>query len=154
MFRIECNGSKWAGEAPDELEKLLERLECEPLDPRFEKYGNFISTEKTANEMLADHGLRLEYVKGLANAGRIVTNNGTPVEVKTGAFTGLLDYVFDNYNDNQPAPYTTFHGNFWALSAVFKICTDESEIINRLTTAIRANQQTEAYKEAKRQLAT
>lgn len=42
---ITANGSKWAGDEPDEVEILLERLASEPLDPRFEEYGNFITKD-------------------------------------------------------------------------------------------------------------
>ena len=40
---IRSNGSKWAGEQPDPLDALCQRLREHPLDPRFERYGNFIS---------------------------------------------------------------------------------------------------------------
>lgn len=40
---INANGSKWAGDEPDEIEVLLKRLASEPLDPTFEAYGNFIT---------------------------------------------------------------------------------------------------------------
>ena len=43
MLKIQSNGSKWAGDAPDSIETLLEVLSREPLDPRFEKYGNFFA---------------------------------------------------------------------------------------------------------------
>jgi hypothetical protein len=39
---IQSNGSKWMGETPDGVEKLLEVLSTETLDPEFEAYGNFI----------------------------------------------------------------------------------------------------------------
>lgn len=39
--KIIFNGSKWAGEAPDSVEKLLEVLARETLDPKFERYGDF-----------------------------------------------------------------------------------------------------------------
>ena len=42
---IEANGSKWAGEEPDPVEKLFEMLEREVLDPTFEKYGNFVDLD-------------------------------------------------------------------------------------------------------------
>lgn len=42
MTAIEHNGSKWLGEAPDSIETLLDVLTREPLDPRFEEYGNFV----------------------------------------------------------------------------------------------------------------
>jgi hypothetical protein len=38
-----------------------------------------------------------------------------------------------------------FWGNFYELSHVFRIDTDEPELIERLTVAIRTNQATEAY---------
>ena len=40
---------------------------------------------------------------------------------------------------------TRFWGNFAAISHVFCVDTNDSAIIERLTTAIRANQQTAAY---------
>lgn len=40
-MRIESNGSKSAGEAPDPLETLLDVLTLETLDPAFEHYGKF-----------------------------------------------------------------------------------------------------------------
>ena len=42
MLKIVSNGSKWAGEQPDSIEQLIKVLEQYPLDPTFEKYGNFI----------------------------------------------------------------------------------------------------------------
>ena len=39
---IISNGSKWAGEAPDIIDDLLEVLASQPLDRRFEMSGNFI----------------------------------------------------------------------------------------------------------------
>ena len=42
---IEANGSKFMGQMPDPIEKLYEILKLEPLDPIFEKYGNFIFFE-------------------------------------------------------------------------------------------------------------
>jgi hypothetical protein len=41
-MHIQSNGSKWAGESPDPVGKLLDLLEREPLDPRF---GKFISRD-------------------------------------------------------------------------------------------------------------
>jgi hypothetical protein len=38
---ITSNGSKWAGDPPDPIEKLYDRLKTETLDPRFERYGDF-----------------------------------------------------------------------------------------------------------------
>lgn len=36
---IMFNGSKWAGQPPDTLEKLLEVLATEPLDPRYKRFN-------------------------------------------------------------------------------------------------------------------
>ena len=36
---IVSNGSKWAGESPDQIEVFMDRLVAEPLDPMFEKLG-------------------------------------------------------------------------------------------------------------------
>lgn len=42
-----------------------------------------------------------------------------------------------------------FWGNFYDVSAVFSVDTDEGFIIEKLTAAIRANQASEAYARAK-----
>ena len=42
MIKIESNGSKWLGQKPDTIEELLKVLKKFPLDPVFERYGNFI----------------------------------------------------------------------------------------------------------------
>lgn len=54
-------------------------------------------------------------------------------------------------HDDAPAA-VRFWGNFHALSCVFQIDTDEPDIIARLTEAIRANQASPAYQEARRAL--
>jgi hypothetical protein len=114
MIKIISNGSKWAGEQPDSIETLLERLASHALDPRFEEFGNFILPARRARH--------------LGN---------------------------DQYQDLGPvypeAPDAVrFWGNFLELSAVFEVDTDEPELIDRLTSAIRANQATPAYVAAKR----
>jgi hypothetical protein len=38
---IQHNGSKWAGDAPDPIEKLYDRLQSDTLDPRWERMGDF-----------------------------------------------------------------------------------------------------------------
>lgn len=43
MLKIESNGSKWHGDAPDSIDQLLAVLASEPLDPSFEEYGNFVT---------------------------------------------------------------------------------------------------------------
>lgn len=92
---INANGSKWRGEAPDEIEALLERLTCNPLDPMFEEFGCF-------------------------------------------AFP----------TDDRAAMH--FWGNFREISAVFDIVTDDPDLIERLTVAIRANMATKDYADGKR----
>ncbi len=42
-LHIISNGSKWAGEAPDTIDKLLEVLKTETLDPIFATHGSFVS---------------------------------------------------------------------------------------------------------------
>ncbi|QSF43506.1 hypothetical protein [Paenibacillus tianjinensis] len=44
---------------------------------------------------------------------------------------------------------TCFFGNFHSLSNVFRIYTNDPEVIDRLTQAIRSNQLTEAYRAAR-----
>lgn len=44
---------------------------------------------------------------------------------------------------------TSFSGNFRYYSHVFRVITNDKEIIEKLTTAIQKNQQTEEYKQAK-----
>lgn len=44
-MNVISNGSKWAGEAPDTVEKLIEVLKTETLNPLFEQYGNFVTKE-------------------------------------------------------------------------------------------------------------
>jgi hypothetical protein len=39
---INDNSSKWAGESPDSIDVLMDELSREPLNPTFEKYGNFV----------------------------------------------------------------------------------------------------------------
>jgi hypothetical protein len=41
MAEIISNGSKFAGEEPDTIEQLIDVLQTETLDPRFEEYGRF-----------------------------------------------------------------------------------------------------------------
>lgn len=86
---IISNGSKWAGEPVDPVEKLLAVLQEHPLDRLFESYGN---------------------------------------------------YIFKD-DDGIPGGTTRFWGNFLSISHVFQIDTNDLDVIARLTTAIRANQQ-------------
>lgn len=123
MILISSNGSKWAGESPDSLQDLFERLATHPLDPSFEDYGDFVMPARSA-----------VHVRGYDEDGTFV----------------------DRYDDTGPlhseAPEAVrFWGNFFTVSAVFEIDTDEPELIARLTAAIRANQERPDYKAAKRE---
>ena len=86
--------SNGAGNAQP-IETLFARLESDTLDPTFEAFGNFITT------------------------------------------------------DGLPPRMTDFFGNFWTYSHVFNVVTDDPDLINRLSTAIRTNQSTDAYKKAR-----
>jgi hypothetical protein len=93
MTTVNANGSKWAGEPPDDLDTLKQRLKENVLDPSFESYGNF------------------------AYAG------------ESGS--------------------TRFWGNFFDVSAVFSIDTDEAALISELVGLIRANQAKPEYLRAR-----
>jgi hypothetical protein len=68
-------------------------------------------------------------------------------------FAAYGDFVIDLSREqpDQPPGTLRFWGNFYALSHVFSIDTNEPPIIDQLTTAIRANQQTPAYATAKQE---
>lgn len=77
-----------------------------------------------------------------------------------------LDPVFEDYGnfvDASPewlnpetarkyAGCTRFWGNFYAVSGVFDVITNDGEIIERLTAAIRRNQRSAAYASAKAEI--
>lgn len=77
--------------------------------------------------------------------------------------TYALDPVFEaygNFVDASPewldpelarkyAGCTRFWGNFYSVSGVFDVITNDGEIIKRLTAAIRNNQRSAAYASAK-----
>jgi hypothetical protein len=67
MIQIISNGSKWAGEQPDTVEKLIEVLGEQPLNPTFEGYGNFIIEENTD---LVKHGVSVR-VRFFGNFARL-----------------------------------------------------------------------------------
>lgn len=70
------------------------------------------------------HGCRVVYVGGV----RTYTDTGT-------MYPGI--------------EATQFFGNFWDIAHVFNIDTDDADLIERLTVAIRANQASDAYAQAK-----
>ena len=88
---IHSNGSKWLGQEPDTIEKLLEVLAAQPLDRSFEAFGNFV----------------------------------TPCERKPS--------------------FTSIFVNFYHLSHVFNIDSNDPAIVERLSAAIRANQRRPDY---------
>lgn len=45
MIRINFNGSKWAGEPPDDLETLFDRLKKHKLDKRFKPFAKTVKGE-------------------------------------------------------------------------------------------------------------
>lgn len=93
--RIISNGSKWAGESPDPIEALFQRLQEHALDPRFEACGDFLFNDEE---------------KGFVHAW----------------------------------------GNFYELSAVFDVRTNDPAIVRRLGELIRVNKETQAYRDARR----
>lgn len=73
-----------------------------------------------------------------------------------------LDPVFEEYGNFVYMPtwcdkeseekykgLTAISGNFLTLSHAFRLLTDDEELIKELTEAIRRNQETEEYKQAK-----
>jgi len=61
-MRIVSNGSKWAGEEPDSLEKLLEVLGSETLDPRFDEHGGFVTRTSAARVRIFGNFLTVSHV--------------------------------------------------------------------------------------------
>ena len=93
---IISNGSKWAGESPDSIEKLFEVIESETLEPLW----------------------------------------GHPIQTNPELLDGSTHWG------------TIFSGNFCNLSHVFRIETDDPDLIESLTYALEANMSSDAYKRA------
>lgn len=98
MTRIESNGSRWAGQHPFPISALFARLQSDPLDRTFERYGNFANAE--------------------------------PVNLK---------------GEPMCPGGVHFFGNFLTYSHVFSVMTDDADLIERLTKAIRDNQNRADY---------
>jgi len=116
---IEGNGAKWAGDEPDSLGDLLNRLGQNTLSPMFAQYG-FASLAHFSREVheWTDDG---NYITQYEDLGPI-------------------------YSD---APFAvSFFGNFWDVSAGFQITTDDPEVVEVLLAAIAANMSTPAYRHA------
>lgn len=99
-------------------------------------------------------GTRINYC-GSKWAGELPNTVDQLIEVMQ---TYALDPTFEaygNFGANGPAGSATvrFWGNFYTLSHVFSIDTDDPELCARLITAIKANQSTQAYQDAKREIA-
>ena len=84
---------------------------------------------------------------------------GTPPSPLEALHTALADHTLDptferhgNFVEPEGAA-TRFFGNFWDVSHVFQVATDEPAVIRDLTARIRANQATPAYQRAKEALA-
>lgn len=119
---INSNGSKWRGEQPDDIGLLLVTLNHYSLDPAFEKFGNFIT---------------LDPCVGVANP-----------KFNHGDGNSEPQWI-DGQRIFEAEGVAYFHGNFYALSRVFSIYTNDAETIQKLTDAIRANQQSGDYLAAK-----
>src|SRR5260370_1915274 len=59
---IRSNGSKWAGEEPDSLEIIHEVLGTEPLDPRLEERGSFVTRTGTGTVRVFGNLLTVSHV--------------------------------------------------------------------------------------------
>ncbi len=119
------NGSHWAGEDESDLEVLYDRLDQTELDPTWEKYGNFIE---------------LNPCQGVENPNFM---RFVPEEEQTEKQWIDGPRLFD------VEPVWHFNGNFYRWSHGFSIYTNVQEVIDTLTTKIRANQQTDTYQAAK-----
>jgi hypothetical protein len=89
MIEIISNGSKWVGQSPDSIDRLLQVLGESPLAP------------------------------------------------------GLAPFIYDQGNG-----HFRFFGSFANIAHVFQIYTDDPQTIERLTAAIRTNQEREDYRQA------
>lgn len=72
MIVIHSNGSKFYGEEPDSLAKLIEVLGEATLDPRFEEYGNFVIDDMPGPVRLFGNFHQLSHVFNI---------DGTPEEL-------------------------------------------------------------------------
>ena len=126
MIEIISLGSKWKGEEPDTIDKLLEILKTNTIEERFfQKYG-------------VDKDGSLVYDKELICEWRNICpiSDNYKNEIRKG-----------EYRDSLPDGVYNFFGNFEDLSFLFNIVTDDKEVIDKLVTAIKANKGWELYYE-------
>jgi hypothetical protein len=65
------------------------------------------------------------------------------------SFESYGNFIIDHPARHNGLPCVSFFGNFFDLSLVFRIDTNDAILIKELTRLIRANQSTQAYKKAK-----
>jgi len=109
---IKSNGSKWAGQSVDDLDKLIEVLEKEKLEKSF--FGIFEVEEKTAD------GTKV-----------VCRYSRTPIN-ENPRWLAPWDNLW-------PEGTVRFFGNFERVSHVFNITTNEPSVIKVLTEKIKAN---------------
>jgi hypothetical protein len=68
MLIIHSNGSKWAGQEPDSIDVLKDRLRNYTLDKSFEDYGNFCYKDKGVYRLFGNF-------KNLSHVFRIDTDD-------------------------------------------------------------------------------
>ena len=126
MIQIISLGSKWLGQEPETIDRLLEVLKTNTIEERFfQKYG-------------VDKDGSLVYDKELICEWRNICpiSDNYKNEIRKG-----------EYRDSLPDGVYNFFGNFEEISFVFNIVTDEKEIIDKIVPAIKANKGWKLYYE-------
>lgn len=116
------------GESDSPLQTLFDRLRDTTLDPRFEAFGNFMIFNPC-----------LDIPNPAYQPSWYLGGNGLPEWIH-----GPRLFAVE--------PVVHFLGNFLHWSQVFSIYTNHPPTIDRLTFAIRINQQTDAYQAARETL--
>lgn len=106
---IESNGSKWAGESPDSIEKLLEVLKEHTIEERF------FSSWWTAGKHPKQH------------------------------WHCPVNYIGKEKELPSYEGWTRFFGNFEEVSHVFRITSNDPEVVELLTNAIKSNKGWKLY---------
>lgn len=110
---IQSNGSKWAGESPDNIEVLLEVLSKYNLD--LPMFSNKDTSEYT---FITENPHSAKFNPDYPHKSSLMWINDKPL-----------------YN----VPVVSFFGNFEDISHVFSITTNHQKTIALLTEAINAN---------------